>query len=121
MVSEELGTAHHMEDEEGGGEKQRLVHCLPLSHVPLLGLSHSLLCASRREEERRMMGEEVGGRGRVGGRRGGRGQQPTSPRVRFFFPPGGRLQLPVRRGDVRLLCSRTGDSALFFPSCIDLS
>ena len=53
MVSEELGSAHHMKDEEGGGKEERLVHCLPLSHVPSLSLSHSsLLCASRREEER---------------------------------------------------------------------
>lgn len=46
VVSEELRSAHHMKDEEGGGKKQRLVHCLPLSHVPSLGLSHSSLCQS---------------------------------------------------------------------------
>lgn len=53
VVSEELGSAHHMKDEEGGGQKQRLVHFLPLSHVPSLVLSHSSLCQSegRGEED----------------------------------------------------------------------
>ena len=57
VVSEELGSAHHMEDEEGGGEKQRLVHRLPRSHVPPRSGSHTRLRASWREEERRTMKE----------------------------------------------------------------
>lgn len=59
MGSEELWSAHHMQDEEGGGKKQRLVHRLPLSHVPSLALSHSSLC------QRRTKGRGAG--------RGGRG------------------------------------------------
>lgn len=43
VLSEEVGSAHHMKDEEGRGEQQRLVHCLPLSHVSSPGLSHTLL------------------------------------------------------------------------------
>lgn len=62
MVSEELRSAHHVKDEEGGGKKQRLVHCrLVLSHVPSLGLSHSPLCQSQGR------GEEDEGGGREGG------------------------------------------------------
>lgn len=53
--SKELWSAHHMHDEEGGKKKQRLVHRLPLSHVPSLVLSHSSLC------QRRMKGRGLGG------------------------------------------------------------
>lgn len=81
MVSEELRRAHHMKDEEGGGKKQRLVHCLPLSHVPSLGLSHASLCQSE---------GGGGGGGRRGGREGGRGSEPKSPHSESVrFPPGG--------------------------------
>lgn len=53
MVSEELGSGHHMKDEEGGGKEQYLVHRLPLSHVPSLGLLDSSPCQSegRGEED----------------------------------------------------------------------
>lgn len=48
-----------MKDEEGGGQEQRLVHGLPLSHVPSLA---TLLCASREGR-----GEEGGRKRREGG------------------------------------------------------
>ena len=51
-----------MEDEEGGGEKQRLVHRLPLSHVPPRSGSHTRLRAGWREQEDDE-GEGGGGRG----------------------------------------------------------
>lgn len=35
-----------MKDEEGRGKEQSLVHCLPVSHVPSLNLSHASLCQS---------------------------------------------------------------------------
>lgn len=84
MVSEELRSAHHMKDEEGGGQKQRLVHRRPLSHVPSLGLSHSSLCQSEGRG-----GEEDEGEG--GRERGGRrGSWPKSPHAECVgFPPGG--------------------------------
>lgn len=60
MVSEELRCAHHMKDEEGGGKKQRLVHCLPLSHVPSLRLSHSSVCQLKGIGEQDEWGGGVG-------------------------------------------------------------
>lgn len=53
VVSEELGSGHHVKDEEGGGKEQYLVHRLPLSHVPSLGLLDSSPCQSegRGEED----------------------------------------------------------------------
>lgn len=67
MLSEELRSAHHVKDEEGGGKKQRLVHRLPLSHVPSLGLSHSSLVPVGRGR-----GEEDEGEGGEAGEGGGR-------------------------------------------------
>lgn len=64
VVSEELRSAHHMKDEEGGGKKQHLVHCLPLSHVPSL---FSVPVGGKRR------GGWRGGRGW-----GGRGSEPKS-------------------------------------------
>lgn len=78
VVSQVLGSTHHMQYEEGGGEEQHLVHRLPLSHVPSLQLSHSSL----------RPWEEV------------YDEQPklTSPQADCVrSPAGGSLQLPVRR------------------------
>lgn len=58
MMCKELGSAHHMKDEEGGGEKQRLVHGLSLSHV--LRLSQSSVLSTNREEETRIKGRGSG-------------------------------------------------------------
>lgn len=58
VVSKELGSAHHMKDEEGGGEQQHLVHGLSLSHV--LQLSQSSVLSANREEESRIKGRGHG-------------------------------------------------------------
>lgn len=51
MMPEELGSAHHMEEEEGRGEEQLLVHLLPLSHVSLAGALTLFLGGKRRMTE----------------------------------------------------------------------
>lgn len=51
MMPKELGSAHHMEDEEGRGEEQLLVHRLPLSRVSLAGALALFLGGKRRMTE----------------------------------------------------------------------
>lgn len=85
VVSEELGSGHHMKDEEGGGKEQYLAHRLPLSHVPSLVLSDSSLCQSVGRGEEDEEGVSVG-----------KGVNCIQSLLTGFLQ-GGRLQLPVRK------------------------
>lgn len=96
VVSEELGSGHHMKDEEGGGKEQYLVHRLPLSHVPSLGLLDSSPCQSEgrgEEDEEGVTGGRVWIESKV-----------SSRWISMCFLQGGPLQLPIRRGHGERMC-----------------
>lgn len=102
-------SAHHVKDEEGGGEKQCLVHRLPLSHVPL---ARSLTVTPLTVP----VGEEEEGRMKGGGEEEEEGvvdlsQSPPHAEC-VCSPAGGWLQLPVTeiKAEVQRCCCTAGPS-----------
>ena len=100
-----------MKDEEGGGEKQRLVHRLPLSHVPLArSLTVTPLTVPVGEEEEEEEEEE-----------GVLDPSQSPPHAEGEgSPAGGRLQLPVTenrtpeiKAEVQCCCCTTAPLNVF--------
>lgn len=97
-------SAHHVKDEEGGGEKQRLVHRLPLSHVPLarsLTVTPLTVPVGEEEEGRMKGGEEEEEEEEVVDL----SQSPPHAEC-VCSPAGGWLQLPVTeiKAEVQRCC-----------------